>query len=158
MKPPEDDNEDDDEEDNELADNLDYIISKKLNKLKESEDEKKALPGDNELAARLSNLKGIPHKEYSNKDILLSTDTRTDKEKIDDLLKQFVEERGIDDQAGTALDPIADIERRLALLKGDPIPSQGSQAGTSKRVNIPEEKEEDEDVTVKKVLDQVSYF
>lgn len=101
-----------------------------------------------DIAIRVSNLKGIVHKEHSNKDILLNLDTRTDEEKTRDLVKQFLEERSLDEQS----DPIKDIERRLAALKGS------SSTGDGVKVDENQESDSDEEEKVKKIVNKVSHF
>lgn len=78
------------------------------------------LPSDLEISSRLAELKGLPQKNYNNSDLLVSKDRRTDKEKIDDLLKQFVEESSIDNNgmSTASTNPLEDIEKRLAALRG----------------------------------------
>ncbi len=93
---------------------------------------------------RVSNLKGIAHREHSNKDILLSTDTRTDEEKTRDLVRQFLEERALDDES----DPIKDIERRLAALKG-------TSSTDDMKMDEKAESDSDEEVKVKKMVSKV---
>lgn len=97
-----------------------------------------------DIAIRVSNLKGIAHKEHSNKDILLNVDTRTDEEKTRDLVKQFLEETSLDEQS----DPIKDIERRLAALKG-------SSSSDDMKVDVNKESDSDEEVKVKKIVSKV---
>lgn len=105
---------------------------------------KSTTPSFADIAIRVSNLKGIPHKEHSNKDILLNLDTRTDEEKTRDLVKQFMEERSLDE----ASDPIKDIERRLAALKG-------SSSLDDMKVDASKESDSDEEVKVKKIVSKV---
>lgn len=97
-----------------------------------------------DIAIRVSNLKGIRHKEHSNVDILLNLDTRTDDEKARDLVKQFMEESSLDE----ASDPIKDIERRLAALKG-------SSSSDDMKVDVNKESDSDEEVKVKKIVSKV---
>lgn len=99
-----------------------------------------------DIAIRVSNLKGIAHKEYSNKEVLLNLDTRTDEEKTRDLVKQFMEESALDEQS----DPIKDIERRLAALKG-------SSSSDDMKVDADKESDSDEEVKVKKIVSKVGF-
>lgn len=99
-----------------------------------------------DIAIRVSNLKGVEHKEHSNKDILLNLDTRTDEEKTRDLVKQFLEERSLDEQS----DPIKDIERRLAALKGS------SSSDDMKVESADKESDSDDEMKVKKIVTKVS--
>lgn len=98
-----------------------------------------------DIAIRVSNLKGIVHKEHSNKEILLNLDTRTDEEKTRDLVKQFLEERSLDEQS----DPIKDIERRLAALKG-------SSSTDAMKVDESKESDSDDEEKVKKIVNKVT--
>lgn len=70
---------------------------------------------DESIAIRIANLKGVDYKPSAGRDalLLLSTDERTDAEKVHDLVGQFMAESKLD----MAADPIRDIERRLAALK-----------------------------------------
>lgn len=140
-------------EDNEIADNLDSVISKKLSKLKD--DDNKVLPDDSEMAARLSALKGVPHRENSKDNMLFANDKRSEQEKINDLLKQFVDENVIDQAVAPVTDPIADIERRLAILKGDSnLQSTGESSSRPKgAIDLPDEPDEEE--AIKKTLDRL---
>lgn len=104
------------EDDDDISQNLDSIISKRLKNLKEDGSNK--LPSDLEISSRLADLKGLPQNNYNNSDLLLSKDHRTDKEKIDDLLKQFLDEDSIDKNVVAAANPLEEIERRLAALRG----------------------------------------
>lgn len=109
---------------------------------------------DDALAKRLANLKGVEYKDYAatSSKILFFPDTRSEQEKIDDMLKQFVEERTIDDdvkpepsQSGT----IEDIERRLAVLRGQDLET------TKQQIEQIEETEEEEAMrTMKQYLDE----
>lgn len=83
------------------------------------EDGSNKLPSDLEISSRLADLKGLPQKNYNHSDLLISKDHRNDKEKIDDLLKQFVDETSIDNNTVSATsNPLEDIEKRLAALRG----------------------------------------
>lgn len=100
--------------------NDDILIKNRLDELKDP-----AMTVENsnidDLQMRLANLKGVDYKKPKDK-IIFSTDTRTEQEKIDDLLKQFVEEKEINQQytsqAEESSGSIDDIEKRLALLRG----------------------------------------
>lgn len=117
----------------------DDAIKKRLNALKAER-----LPPSEETAnnieSRLAELKGMPLKDYSSKKVLFEKDTRSEAEKIEDLVKQFVEERDLDQtiekERETAVD---DIERRLAELRGPDYKKS--------EINIdpPEETESDEE-------------
>lgn len=124
---------------------LDDVIRNRLITLKEDRMNSKTDGSSFEdIAIRVSNLKGIEHKEHSNTDILFNLDTRTDEEKTRDLVKQFMEERSLDEQS----DPIKDIERRLAALKG-------SSSSDQMKVDANRDSDSDEEVKVKKVVSKV---
>lgn len=101
-------------------------IRNRLDLLKDNNDNKDSSnETDNidDIKQRLANLKGVEYKASTNK-ILFATDTRSQQEQIDDLLKQFVEEKEINCQYETEgndsakTGTIDDIERRLAILRG----------------------------------------
>lgn len=98
---------------------------------------------DDDIRQRLARLKGVePTDEKQHKrSILFAKDTRSDQQKIDDMMKQFEDEIILDNETGAAgsVDPIKDIENRLAKLKGD---SNVQSNKTSNRIDIPEEKDE----------------
>lgn len=120
--------------------------------MKKGYEENNELSIDDDIASRIAALKGVPYKDYSKPDVslLLSKQSKPEQEQINDLLKQFVEEKVINDEVkGENQDPIADIERRLAILKGqDP--------NAPKKNNIPIiEKEADEETEIKKIIEKV---
>lgn len=128
---------------------LDEEIRNRLINLKDDRlNSKTPAESDSDIAIRISNLKGVPHKEHSNADILLNLDTRTDEEKTRDLVKQFMEESQLDEQA----DPIKDIERRLAALKGSSS-SQDIKIDVNKDGD--KDSDSDEEVKVKKMVVKV---
>ena len=86
------------------------------------------LTSDQSIEQRLAKLKGVEHKEYSNQNLLFGKETRSAEEQVRDLLKQFVAEKSIDEDANST-DPnmsedagntTEDIEKRLAVLRGIP--------------------------------------
>lgn len=91
----------------------------RLNLLKENNAAIK-IDNDDEIQQRLANLKGV--KLMPEKSTNFTPDTRSDQEKIESLLKQFVEEKDINDQHDDAIlsssGSIDDIEKRLAALRG----------------------------------------
>lgn len=115
----------------------DNEIAAKLKSLKG--DTKIAPQNDLDIAQRLAGLRGVEYKEYSNKELINSRDNRSDQEKINDLLNQYGEENQINEGAGEIIDPIKDIENRLAKLK------EGSSSRTTAKVTKLEESEESED-------------
>lgn len=137
-----------------IDENLDSAISKRLQNLKAVE------TTDDEIRARLSNLSGMPHqKNYDKKDLLLSTDQRTDQDKIKDLLQQFMGETDLDQRVETERnDALSDIERRLRALRDTPIAGVGDTAvGTttgSTETNTPSDNEDENDETVLQAIMQ----
>jgi len=130
-----------------IDENLDSAISKRLQNLKAVEST------DDEIRARLSNLSGMPHqKNYDKKDLLLSTDQRTDQDKIKDLLHQFIGETELDQRIDVErTDAISDIERRLRALRDAPIEDVGTGAGVATSLsatNTPSDNEDENDETV----------
>ncbi|XP_034489617.1 abscission/NoCut checkpoint regulator [Drosophila innubila] len=129
-----------------IDENLDSAISKRLQNLKAVEST------DDEIRARLSSLSGMPHqKNYDKKDLLLSTDKRSDQDKIKDLLQQFMGETELDQRIDVErTDAISDIERRLRALRDAPIEGgtgAGAAASTS-ATNTPSDNEDENDETV----------
>jgi hypothetical protein len=99
------------------------------NRLDALQNDDSEVPNDDDnlddIHRRLANLKGLDYKPTANK-VLFASDVRSEQEKIDDLLKQFVEEREIDGQqdiTSSSEQPgsVDDIERRLAVLRGQDI-------------------------------------
>ncbi|TDG41438.1 hypothetical protein AWZ03_012139 [Drosophila navojoa] len=130
-----------------IDENLDHAISKRLQNLKAVD------TSDDEIRARLSNLSGMPHqKNYDKKDLLLSTDQRTDQERIKDLLQQFMGETALDQRVDAERnDAISDIERRLRALRDAPIDGVPAAAGTgisTAATNTPSDNEDENDETM----------
>ncbi|XP_070502857.1 abscission/NoCut checkpoint regulator [Chironomus tepperi] len=106
--------------------NEDNSIRSRLDELKGTNNPEMTVEDSNidDIQKRLAELKGVDYKKPTDK-ILFSKDSRTEQEKIDDLLKQFVEERDINQQYTTQTEEssgsIDDIERRLALLRGQDV-------------------------------------
>ncbi|XP_011177318.1 abscission/NoCut checkpoint regulator [Zeugodacus cucurbitae] len=131
-------------ENSEIEENLDSVISKRLKDLKTIDNPST----DEEIRARLALLNGMPQKDYSKKDLLLATDERTDQQKMQDLLEQFMGEAQIDRQVGNERnDAISDIERRLRALREQPLDGVGAiQKEHSPDNNTPSDNEDDETV------------
>lgn len=116
-----------------IPSNPDYAIKERLRRL-QADKQLPAATTDTEIAVRIANLKGQQYNERPTHDpaILLATDRRTDPEKTDDLLKQFAAETQLDERA----DPNADIERRLAALRGNVFAGTAAPAaGVSSAAN-----------------------
>lgn len=143
----------------EIVDNLDRVISKRLKDLKTVEN----LPTDDEFRSRLAGLKDMPNKDYSKKDLLLSTDERTDQQKMNDLLEQFMGETQLDQQVDQhRTDAVSDIERRLKALRDTPVDATTTQPGnksaTSPEANTPSDNEQDDETMLKTIMEKVLYL
>lgn len=109
---------------------------------------------DGDIQRRLAELKGVEYKAPSDAKIHFTPDTRSEQEKIDDLLKQFVEEKTIDVAAEPELGQVQagsveDIERRLAALRGQDLDK------TKEQIEQTEETEQEEIArTMKKYLEE----
>lgn len=107
---------------------------------------------DESIKRRLAELKGVEFKADSNAKIHFTPDTRSEQEKIDDLLRQFVEETAIDYQSkpeSAQTGTVEDIERRLAALRGQDIEK------TKQQIEQTEETEEEETArTMKQYLEE----
>ena len=138
--------------------NYTYDIRKRLDELKKNDvpENLDQAQDDDDIQKRLANLKGVEYKDHSSNTskVLFTPDTRSEQEKIDDLLKQFVDEKEIDDitvpepnQAGS----ISDIERRLAALRGQDLEK------TKQQIEQTEETEEEEAArTMKQYLEEAN--
>lgn len=112
-----------------------------------------------DVGKRLANLKGTPFRENNNIDALNKVDKRTEQEKSNDLMKQFLEENEIDNSSNAGAvgtndfdaddDPIKSIERRLAALKGTPAASDENKSHSN-------DENEDEETTTNKIVQRVS--
>lgn len=127
-------------------------IRNRLDALKKSNLPDEAQDQNNDdIQKRLAALKDVEFKDYSASKVLFTNDTRSEQEKIDDLLKQFVEEKTIDDDAPepSQVGTIDDIERRLAALRGQDL------AKTKEQIEQIEETEEEEaERTMKQYLEE----
>lgn len=108
---------------------------------------------DAEIYARLAKLRGVPVEVVNAKPVLPPPDTRTEQEQADDLIKQYMEQTGIDTKYQNEFDGIINsIESRVQKLKGsEPAPARVAQSK-------PEEKSdesEDEETTVKKIIEKI---
>lgn len=133
---------------------VDDEIKKRLEVVKQPINDLDKDFSDRSIAERLANIKGVPHKEYDHRTMLNAVDKRTEQEKANDLVAQFMQEVSLDEAAKEAYeDPIKSIERRLAALKGSPIDSPAEQTG---QTSSPEEP--DEDILAKKIAEKVSPY
>lgn len=124
--------------------NSNFDILSRLESLKKDDLSDVTGTDDDDIAKRLANLKGVEHKDYSSSNKMLYVkDTRTETEKANDLMKQFYEEKVIDDEGTPTVEEgatgtIEDIERRLAILRGHDLQT------TKNQIEQIEETEEDE--------------
>lgn len=124
--------------------NSNFDILSRLESLKRDDLPDVTGTDDDAIAKRLANLKGVEHKGYSSSNKMFYVkDTRTETEKANDLMKQFHEEKVIDDEATPPVEEgatgtIEDIERRLAILRGHDLQT------TKNQIEQIEETEEDE--------------
>lgn len=126
-------------------------IRNRLDALKENDIPPDTPESVDDIHKRLANLKGVEHKDYSNK-ALFTKDIRSDQEKIDDLLKQFVEEKTIDKELmpeGIQAGSIEDIEKRLAALRGQDLDKMKQQIE-----QIEETEEEETERTMNQYLEE----
>jgi len=131
-----------------------HDIRSRLDALKKVDLPETTANGEEDIQRRLAELKGVEYKVPSEAKIHFTPDTRSEQEKIDDLLKQFVEEKTIDAvaepessqvQAGT----VEDIERRLAALRGQDLDK------TREQIEQTEETEQEEIArTMKQYLEE----
>nr|XP_021186358.2 abscission/NoCut checkpoint regulator isoform X1 [Helicoverpa armigera] len=103
---------------------------------------------DAEIYSRLAKLKGMPVETVAAKPVLPPPDTRTEQEQADDLLKQYMEQTNIDTKYQDEFDSLVhDIETRITKLKG---------TTPTKPVDNPQtEDSDDEETTVKKILEKI---
>ncbi|CAH1961838.1 unnamed protein product [Acanthoscelides obtectus] len=137
----------------------DIELMKRLEKLKDNGDQSKSLPTDAEIRARLSQLKGDNHytEEPVKGKVLYPTDSRSDPEKVDSLLEQFVKEKEIEITKDPTLEG---IEARLATLRDQGVrPNEGPYVrelhdGGSDEESGNEEREVDK--LTRKIMDEVA--
>lgn len=122
-------------------------IRTRLDQLKDEKSTNDSNKNFDDLQQRLANLKDVDYKPQSGNKVLFSPDTRSEQEKIEDLLKQFVEEKEINDQhdnAAPSLDQpgsIDDIEKRLAALRGIDVSQMKAQNQIEDRSDETEQEE-----------------
>lgn len=127
-------------------------IRERLNALKKDNLPEVPQNADDDIGKRLANLKGVEFKDYSTSNkVFFTPDTRTEQEKIEDLVKQFVDERTIDNEAEPEASQVNDIERRLAALRGQDLET------TKKQIEQIEETEEEEaERTMRQYLEEAT--
>lgn len=127
---------------------IDVEIKKRLESVKQPMNDLEGF-SDQCISERLANLKEMPNKEYDNRKLLNQIDNRTEHEKANDLVNQFMAETNIDN-AVQEFDPLKDIEQRLAALKG-------FTRSSKKKDSFDNSNElEDEDTMAKKIATKVS--
>lgn len=103
------------------------MLEQRLAALKQKDDDivDDSNRSDEAIAIRIANLKDIPYSTATNIDLLTAVDKRTDEEKINDIMKQFLCEQNIDNSAAetSSSNSVEVIERRLAALRGDRTPA-----------------------------------
>jgi hypothetical protein len=125
----------------------DQKILDRLEKLKE---EKGPPPTEGELRRRLASLKGENDYVEGPSKPLFTIDTRTDQQKADSLLEQFVSERDIE----LAHNPQDEIEARLATLREQGVrPNEGPYISN---LHDSSSSEEEMDKITKKIMDEVA--
>lgn len=139
----------DKEEQTDIKDNLDAVISNRLKELKGHNN----LPTDEEIRARLSNLNSCPQKYYDKKLLLLNLEKRTDQEKMNDLLEQFVGEVDISKRLEEKRnESLVDIEKRLkALRDSSPIDYESPSTKNQNPIDLEESSDKAVEAVIKKV-------
>lgn len=145
-------------ENSDITENLDCAILKRLKNLKANDPN--SFPSDDEIRSRLAKLNGMPQKDYTKKDLLLNTDQRTDQEKMNDLLAQFMGEAQLDSKLDTERkDTLSDIERRLKALRDEPVTPSSSGVNAlgacSPDANTPSDNELDDETLLKGIMEKV---
>ncbi|GJQ76379.1 hypothetical protein Trydic_g2097 [Trypoxylus dichotomus] len=136
-----------------LRSGLSPVDQKILDRLEKLKDEKGRgpPPSEGELRRRLANLKGTNEYVEGPSKPMLTTDMRTDNQKVDGLLGQFINERGIE----LAHNPQEKIEARLARLREKGVrPNEGLYI--SNLHDSGSSSEEEIDRISKKIMDEVA--
>lgn len=132
---------------------IDEEIKKRLEVVKQPINDLDQPLSDRNIAERLANLKGVPHKEYDHRAMLNAVETRTETQMANDLVEQFMKEVNLDETAKDDFeDPIKCIERRLAALKGSPT---SSPTGPKNPIGEMDDEHQDEDTLAKKIVTKV---
>lgn len=132
---------------------VDEEIKKRLEVMKQPINDLDQPFSDRTIAERLANLKDVPHKEYDNRAMINAVDTRTEHQKANDLVEQFMKEVNLDEAVKNDCDDqILSIERRLAALKGSPT----GDAGQNQKIgDASDESPQDEETLAKKIVTKV---
>lgn len=127
------------------------MLEQRLAALKQKDDDivDDSNRSDEAIAIRIANLKDIPYSTATNIDLLTAVDKRTDEEKINDIMKQFLCEQNIDNSAAetSSSNSVEVIERRLAALRGDRTPADNELHRT-------EMNDEDDETKVRNVVNR----
>lgn len=108
---------------------------------------------DDVISKRLANLKDMPNKKYDDKSWMTAIDKRTEQERANDLMVQYMHEASIDNAIqDSADDAIKDIERRLNVLKGGASSSSATIASAS---NDDSNEHVDDDTLARKMVTKV---
>lgn len=140
--------------DEEQLPDIDEEIKKRLQVVKQPINDLDQPLSDRNIAERLANLKGVPHKEYDHRAMLNAVDTRTETQMANDLVEQFMKEVNLDETAKDDFeDPIKAIERRLAALKGSPT---STPTDPKNRIGEMDDEHQDEETLAKKIVTKVN--
>ncbi|EFA06685.2 abscission/NoCut checkpoint regulator isoform X2 [Tribolium castaneum] len=133
-----------------LRSGLSPADQKILDRLEKLKDEKGPPPSEGELRRRLASLKGENDYVEGPSRLLFQVDSRTDQQKADSLLEQFVNERDIE----LAHNPQEEIEARLATLREQGVrPNEGPYISN---LHDSSSSEEEVDKITKKIMDEVA--
>ncbi|XP_018573423.1 abscission/NoCut checkpoint regulator [Anoplophora glabripennis] len=126
----------------------DQKLVDRLEKLKD--DGKRPPPSESEIRERLASLKGENNYVEGPSRLVYAADTRTDQQKADSLLEQFMNERDIE----LSHNPQEDIEARLATLREQGVrPNEGQYISN---LHDSSGSEEEVDKITKKIMDEVA--
>ncbi|CAH0550774.1 unnamed protein product [Brassicogethes aeneus] len=128
---------------------VDQKLVERLEKLKE--DKGPPPPSEIEIRKRLANLRGEnDYVEGPSRQPLFTNDTRSEQQRVDSLLDQFVNEREIE----LAYNPQEEIEARLATLREKGVrPNEGPYIAN---LHDSGSSEEELDKITKKIMDEVA--
>ncbi|XP_019877415.2 abscission/NoCut checkpoint regulator [Aethina tumida] len=127
---------------------VDQKLAQRLEKLKE--DKGPPPPSEAELRKRLANLRSDNEYVGGPSRHIYTNDSRTDNQKVDSLLEEFITERDIE----LAHDPQEEIEARLATLREKGVrPNEGPYISN---LHDSGSSEEEIDKITKKIMDEVA--
>nr|CAH7768413.1 unnamed protein product [Callosobruchus chinensis] len=137
----------------------DVQLAKRLQKLKDDDGGPKRLPTDAEIRARLSKLKDENYytEEPTKGKVLYPVDSRSESERVDSLLEQFVKEKDIELSKNPAVEG---IEARLATLREQGVrPNEGSyvrQLHDELPAEGTDSEEQEVEKLTRKIMDEVA--